>query len=71
MATHHERHSQVFDAATSAAATPLPDSSLPSCGARYCPECGMPAWVEWRDAGHVKLRCFSRHWFLMLDERLG
>lgn len=41
--------------------------------AAYCPECGMPAWVEWRDptlgaGGTVvlaKIRCFARHWFLM------
>jgi hypothetical protein len=44
----------------------------------YCPECGMPAWVEWRDvlgstAGavvHLKVRCFARHWFLMTEDRL-
>jgi hypothetical protein len=41
----------------------------------YCPECGMPAWVEWRDAGpngwaYVKVRCFARHWFLLLEEQL-
>lgn len=44
----------------------------------YCPECGMPAWVEWADVAsstsgpveHVKVRCFSRHWFLMLRENL-
>ena len=52
----------------------------------YCPECGMPAWVEWRDsagsttgstassaggaAAHVKVRCFARHWFLLLEDRL-
>lgn len=52
----------------------------------YCPECGMPAWVEWRDsagsttgstassaggaAAHVKVRCFARHWFLMPEEGL-
>lgn len=44
----------------------------------YCPECGMPAWVEWRDvtgstAGavvHVKVRCFARHWFLMTEDGL-
>jgi hypothetical protein len=44
----------------------------------YCPECGMPAWVEWSDAApstsgpveHVKIRCFSRHWFLLPRERL-
>ena len=39
----------------------------------YCPECGMPAWIEWRtvlgstsgDVEHVKVRCFQRHWFFM------
>jgi hypothetical protein len=39
----------------------------------YCPECGMPAWIERADSlsstsgpvEHVKVRCFSRHWFLM------
>ena len=44
----------------------------------YCPECGMPAWVEWRDVvgspagavAHVKVRCFARHWFLMLEDGL-
>jgi hypothetical protein len=42
----------------------------------YCPECGMPAWVEWRDGGgrdevaHVKVRCFARHWFLMPQKGL-
>jgi hypothetical protein len=30
----------------------------------------MPTWVEWSDGGHVKIRCFARHWFLMLGERL-
>ncbi|WP_460625506.1 hypothetical protein [Intrasporangium mesophilum] len=38
----------------------------------------MPAWVEWADVAqstsgsveHVKVRCFSRHWFLMLRENL-
>jgi hypothetical protein len=30
----------------------------------------MPTWVEWQDGDHVKVRCFSRHWFLMLEERL-
>ena len=59
------------------------DSPLPFV---YCPECGMPAWVEWRDsagsttgstassaggaAAHVKVRCFARHWFLLLEEGL-
>ena len=44
----------------------------------YCPECGMPAWVEWRDAMgsssdavvYVKVRCFARHWFLTTEEQL-
>lgn len=44
----------------------------------YCPECGMPAWVEWRDAigstaeavVYVKVRCFARHWFLMEESGL-
>ena len=44
----------------------------------YCPECGMPAWVEWRDAAggtaggvvYVKVRCFARHWFLLPEDRL-
>ena len=39
----------------------------------YCPECGMPAWIEWVDAvastagavEHAKVRCFARHWFLL------
>jgi hypothetical protein len=39
----------------------------------FCPECGMPAWVEWADevpstSGTVelgKVRCIQRHWFLM------
>ena len=50
----------------------------PETDAVYCPECGMPAWVEWSDtvAGtsgaleHVKVRCFARHWFLMPREGL-
>ena len=45
---------------------------------RFCPECGMPAWVEWRDAmgsstdavAYVKVRCFARHWFLATEEEL-
>jgi hypothetical protein len=47
-----------------------------ACEVRYCPECGMPAWVEWRDAAdtagsaYVKVRCFARHWFLLLEEPL-
>lgn len=38
----------------------------------YCPECGMPAFVEDAGpaAGLVKVRCFGRHWFLMLRDRL-
>jgi hypothetical protein len=39
----------------------------------YCPECGMPAWIEWStvlgstggDIEHVKVPCFQRHWFFM------
>jgi hypothetical protein len=46
--------------------------------ALYCPECDMPAWVEWSDAlsstsdavEHVRLRCFGRHWFDMPAEYL-
>ncbi len=30
----------------------------------------MPTWVEWSDGGHVKIRCFARHWFLMLADSL-
>ena len=64
MATQHQRHTH--DHAAPAAA-PLPaDESH----ALYCPECGMPTWVEWSDGGHVKIRCFSRHWFLLLADRL-
>jgi hypothetical protein len=52
----------------------------PEDTAIYCPECGMPAWIEWStslgstggDVRHVKVRCFQRHWFFMpashLDE---
>ena len=62
--------------------TPV-QASAPTWGtdalwALYCPECGMPAWVEWRDVAgstagavaHVKVRCFARHWFLMPEEGL-
>ena len=43
-----------------------------------CPECGAPAEVEWADevvstSGPlelVKIRCLSRHWFLMPSEGL-
>ena len=52
-----------------AQAVPL-ERSAPEIEALYCPECGMPTWVEWSDGGHVKIRCFSRHWFLMLADRL-
>jgi hypothetical protein len=53
-------------------------SEVLGAGAVFCPECGMPAWVEWGDAvtstsGAVelaKVRCFSRHWFLMPADRL-
>jgi hypothetical protein len=66
--------------------TDLSEESLaarPSCATAksdplYCPECGMPAWVEWRDTAsstdgpveHVKIRCFSRHWFLLPTQHL-
>jgi hypothetical protein len=38
-----------------------------------CPDCGRPAWIDWRDevnstsgpVVHVKVRCVDRHWFLM------
>jgi len=68
MATQDQRHGQRFDLVPGPGASPLPEQD---CGALYCPECGMPTWVEWRDQGHAKVRCFSRHWFLMLEERLG
>ena len=50
----------------------------PAADCVYCPDCGMPAWIEWADtlastAGavqHVKVRCFARHWFLMTREAL-
>ncbi|HET7798823.1 MAG TPA: hypothetical protein VFL38_00290 [Humibacillus xanthopallidus] len=67
MATQDQRHPQAHDLAPGPLPAPLPQED---CRALYCPECGMPTWVEWRDMGHVKVRCFSRHWFLMLDERL-
>ena len=42
-----------------------------------CPECGHPAEVEWRDPigvtdgdAYLKIRCVSRHWFLMPSDRL-
>ena len=43
-----------------------------------CPDCGQPAWVEWRDevnstsgpVVHVKVRCVDRHWFLMPEASL-
>ena len=55
-----------------------PTSGTDVLSALYCPECGMPAWVEWRDVAestagavaHVKVRCFARHWFLMPEARL-
>ncbi len=57
---------------------PAPATGAGTLSAIYCPECGMPAWVEWRDvagstagvAAHVKVRCFARHWFLMPEDRL-
>jgi hypothetical protein len=64
---------------TAAGAAQRATSAPPAADSVYCPECGMPAWVEWADlapttsgpAEHVKIRCFSRHWFLMLRESLG
>jgi hypothetical protein len=64
--------------------TPAPVEALEALEATaalpviYCPGCGMPAWVEWRDAVsstsgavvHVKVRCFARHWFLLPEDRL-
>ena len=43
-----------------------------------CPECGMPAWFEDDDdaggSGYgdriVRVRCFARHWFLMMASRV-
>jgi hypothetical protein len=43
-----------------------------------CPECGHPAEIEWRDpvassenaVEYLKIRCVSRHWFLMTSDRL-
>ena len=64
MATQRQRHAH-DDAALAEPPIPAGESV-----ALYCPECGMPTWVEWSDGGHVKLRCFSRHWFLMLADRL-
>jgi hypothetical protein len=66
-----------FEAAARPAVDPA-HHQLPQSPVVYCPECGMPAWVEWRDvvgstAGavvHVKVRCFARHWFLMTEDRL-
>ncbi|MEP6651409.1 MAG: hypothetical protein ABJA74_16080 [Lapillicoccus sp.] len=51
---------------------------VPDVSVVYCPGCGMPAWVEWREdvsstsgaVAHVKVRCFARHWFLMPEDRL-
>ncbi len=74
-------------------AVPIPLTSGPPPGSRdeptvpraeseaavYCPECGLPAWVEWTATAsstdgpmeHVKVRCFARHWFLMPAERIS
>ena len=63
----------------------LQAARLPSPGAAAdlrlvaCPECGAPAEVEWADevgstSGPlelVKIRCLSRHWFLMPSEGLA
>jgi len=54
------------------------DSTPPEWELVGCPECGAPAEVVDRfqlgstsgAAGHVKIRCVRRHWFLMLAERL-
>ncbi|TQM65135.1 hypothetical protein [Humibacillus xanthopallidus] len=67
MATQDQGRPRAVDLAPVPRAAPLRDEDH---RALYCPECGMPTWVEWRDGDHVKLRCFSRHWFLMLAERL-
>ncbi|HET8988670.1 MAG TPA: hypothetical protein VFN43_09190 [Humibacillus sp.] len=69
MATQDQRHenraqADDLDLGTHLLPTHAPDQQDV---ARYCPECDMPTWVEWSDGGHVKLRCFARHWFLMLD----
>ena len=68
MATQDQRPGQSFDLVPGPEPLLLPEGDH---RALYCPECGMPTWVEWRDQGHVKVRCFSRHWFLMLEDRLG
>ena len=55
---------------STATSTALPSGSTPRVS---CPDCGQPAWVEWRDevnstsgpVVHVKVRCLDRHWFLM------
>ena len=75
MATQDQRPSHAFGVVAKPAARltpgPAPAQQSDEVGRPlYCPECGMPTWVEWRDGDHVKVRCFSRHWFLMLDERL-
>ena len=51
---------------------PTSTTRWPDLQTHYCPQCGMPAWVEWTDATPgtrtatlVKIRCFQRHWFLM------
>jgi hypothetical protein len=53
-------------------------SEVLAADAVYCPECGMPAWVEWSEAAAstsgavdlAKVRCFARHWFLMPADHL-
>ena len=78
MATQDRRHQHQIDHAHPAVdrtvgagreTAPTSHADLDSV-ALYCPECGMPTWVEWSDGDHVKIRCFSRHWFLMLGDRL-
>ena len=59
--------------AATPAALPLDSTQRVSC-----PDCGQPAWVEWRDVVnstsgpvvHVKVRCLDRHWFLMPESSL-
>ena len=75
---HHDHLStEASVRATDPDAVTAPDR-LPDLSVVYCPECGMPAWVEWRDdvpstagaVAHVKVRCFARHWFLLPEDRL-
>jgi hypothetical protein len=69
----HDEHAPTAGAPNSSSRDVTETSTLPLV---YCPECGMPAWVEWREAAgtagpaYVKVRCFARHWFLLLEEPL-